>query len=138
MDEERCRTLVDRTPVARLATTRADGRVDLVPIVFAFHDDRLVFAVDHKPKTTTRLQRLTNIAAHPAVTVLFDHHDDDWSRLWWVRMRGTAAERDPGTVTAEIDALVARHPQYREHRPAGPAVLVTPTEWHGWAAAEAR
>ena len=80
MDEARCRSLAATSPVARLGTFRAGGRLDLVPIVFAFHDDRLVFAVDHKPKSTTRLQRLANIAENPEVTVLFDHHEDDWDR----------------------------------------------------------
>ena len=135
MDEARCRALAATSRVARLATTRPDGLVDLVPIVFAFVDDDLVFAVDHKPKTTTRLQRLANIAANPEVTVLFDHHDDaDWDRLWWVRLRGVAAEHDPGDAEPAIDALVERYPQYRETRPAGPVVVITPTAWTGWAA----
>ena len=30
-----------------------------------------------KPKRTTALQRLANVAAHPAVAVLVDHYDDD-------------------------------------------------------------
>lgn len=90
--------------------------------------------MDHKPKSTVRLQRLENIAATPEVTVLFDHHDEDWSRLWWVRMRGTAAEHPADDVPAEVDALVARYPQYEDVRPNGPVVVITPTTWTGWAA----
>lgn len=134
MDEVRCRSLAATRRVARLGTLRTDGRVDLVPIVFAFHEDTLVFAVDHKPKSTTRLQRLTNIAANPNVTLLFDHHEDDWDRLWWVRMRGIATEHRAEVVPGAIDALVARHPQYGRIRPAGPAVTVEPIAWTGWAA----
>ena len=137
MDEARCRSLAATSPVARLGTFRAGGRLDLVPIVFAFHDGRLVFAVDHKPKSTTRLQRLANIAANPQVTVLFDHHEDDWDRLWWVRMRGTAIERPATEVPEAIDALVARYRQYEGARPTGPAVLIEPIGWTGWAAADA-
>lgn len=135
MDEARCRALAATSRVARLATTRPDGLVDIVPVVFAFVDGDLVFAVDHKPKTTTRLQRLANIAANPQVTVLFDHHDDeDWSRLWWVRMRGVAAERGNDEAAAAVDALVERYPQYQQIRPAGPVVVIAPTAWTGWAA----
>lgn len=134
MDEARCRSLAATRAVARLATVRPDARVDLVPIVFAFHGDAVVFAVDHKPKSTTRLQRLTNIAANPEVTVLFDHHEDDWDRLWWVRMRGVAIEHGADEAPDAIDALVARHRHYRETRPAGPVVLIEPTAWTGWAA----
>ena len=137
MDEARCRSLAATSRVARLATLRPDGRLDLVPIVFVFHHGRLVFAVDHKPKSTTRLQRLANIAANPQVTVLFDHHEDDWDRLWWVRMRGTATEHAAEEVADAIDALVGRYPQYRQARPAGPAVLIEPIGWTGWAAADA-
>lgn len=136
MDQARCRALAETARVARLATTRHDGRVDLVPIVFAFHDEQVVFAVDHKPKSTVRLQRLANIATNPEVTVLFDHHEEDWTRLWWVRMRGSAVEHRAAAVPAAIDALVRRHPQYDDNRPAGPAVLIGPTAWTGWVASD--
>lgn len=138
MDEAGCRSLAATSRVARLGTVRADGRIDLVPIVFAFHEGRVVFAVDHKPKSTTRLQRLANIAANPDVTVLFDHHDEDWDRLWWVRMRGIASEHPAGNAASAIDALVDRYPQYRQTRPDGPTVLIEPTHWTGWAAHSAR
>jgi len=41
--------LLEHARVATLATIRADGRVDLVPVTFAFDDDLIVTAVDHKP-----------------------------------------------------------------------------------------
>ena len=137
MDEADCRTLVASTPVGRLATTRADGRVDLVPIVFASVGDNFVFAVDHKPKRTRQLQRLANIEVNPEVTVLFDRYDEDWDSLWWVRMRGSAILVPDGTAVARaLDALQARHHQYAGSRPEGPVVSITPTEWTGWAASE--
>jgi PPOX class probable F420-dependent enzyme len=139
MDEAECRTRLASTPVGRLATIRPDGRVDLVPIVFALIDDDLVFAVDHKPKRTTKLQRLANISTNPEVCALFDHYDDDWTTLWWVRMRGQAVVVPGGPATARaLDALQARHPQYAERRPQGPVVWITPTEWTGWGADEVR
>jgi len=56
-DEARRRFAAAR--VARLATVDASGRPHQVPVVFAHHaldgTDRLVTAVDHKPKTTDRL-----------------------------------------------------------------------------------
>jgi PPOX class probable F420-dependent enzyme len=123
--------------VARLATTNPSGGVDLVPITFALvGDDTLVTAVDHKPKATTRLARLRNVASHPAVTVLVDHYDDDWASLWWVRMRGQARVVEPnrpghGDVVA---ALVARYQQYADRPPEGPALVISVTEWRWWAA----
>ena len=69
--------------VARLATVSATGQPHLVPVTFAVDGDMIYTAVDHKPKTTTRLRRLANIAANPQVTLLADHYADDWDQLWW-------------------------------------------------------
>jgi PPOX class probable F420-dependent enzyme len=122
--------------VARLATIREDGGVDLVPITFAVDGDQLLTAVDHKPKSTRALRRLDNVRRNPAVTALMDHYDDhDWSALWWVRLRGTAhVVADGALFERAVEALVARYPQYREHRPQGPAIVVDIAEWTGWAA----
>ena len=51
--------------VARLATADRDGRPHIVPIVFALDGDRIYSAVDQKPKRTTALRRLANIARQP-------------------------------------------------------------------------
>ena len=122
-------------PVARLATVRPDGRPHLVPITFAFDGDVLVTAVDGKPKRTTDLQRLRNIATQPAVSVLVDGYDDDWTRLWWVRLDGLAeVVRDGAGHAGAIEALVAKYPQYRDRTPSGPVVRVHPSRvssWHG-------
>lgn len=122
--------------VARLATVRPEGHVDVVPIVFAFSDGRIVSAVDHKPKRTQHLQRLDNVAAHPEVTLLVDHYDDtDWSALWWVRVRGLATVLTLGArYDAAIDALVERYPQYARERPGGAVLSIDPVEWVGWSA----
>jgi len=77
--------------VARLATVDDTGAPHLVPIVFALVGDVIYSAVDDKPKRHRRLRRLVNVAHEPRVSVLADHYDDDWTRLWWVRADGTAA-----------------------------------------------
>lgn len=140
LDVGACRRLIGDEAVARLATMRpgVDGRpseVDLVPIVFAVSGDRLVSAVDHKPKATVRLRRLDNIRALPRVTVLVDHYEADWDRLWWVRVRGDARVITDGPDQhAAIGELVARYPQYRDRPPSGPVIEVTITHWQGWSA----
>jgi PPOX class probable F420-dependent enzyme len=87
--------------------------------------------VDEKPKRTRRLQRLRNIEANPSVEVLIDHYDEDWSQLWWVRLRGSARIVDDPHA---LELLVAKYPQYRERPPSGPVIAVTieqRTEWRG-------
>jgi PPOX class probable F420-dependent enzyme len=121
---------------ARLATVSGKGRPHVVPIVFALEDDTIYFAVDAKPKTTTNLQRLKNIAANPAVSLLVDHYEGDWTRLWWVRVDGTAhLVTDGGEVEHATDLLVARYAQYRSARPGGPVVAIHIERLTGWSAA---
>ena len=105
--------------VARLGTVDAAGAVRLVPICFAVVDGWIVSAVDHKPKRTGQLRRLDDIAAAGAATVLLDEYDEDWTQLWWVRVRGRAEVHPPGDPAAApaLDALVAKYQQYRDHPP---------------------
>jgi PPOX class probable F420-dependent enzyme len=127
--------LADST-VARLATVSDEGRPHIVPIVFALDGDTLYFAVDAKPKRTTNLTRLKNIARNPAVSVLVDHYQDDWTRLWWVRADGTARIVTDGAETHHaIELLTRRYPQYREARPPGPVVAIHIHRLSGWSAA---
>ena len=129
--------LLEHARVATLATIRADGRVDLVPVTFAFDDDLIVTAVDHKPKSTPDLKRLDHVRQFPEVTLLAEHYDDeDWDTLWWVRIRGRAKVHTSGPEWEHaIELLAKRYPQYREHRPIGPAIVVERTELTGWSAA---
>jgi len=118
--------------VAHLATVRPDGRPHLVPITFAVVGGNLVTAVDHKPKTTQDLQRLKNIEINPNVSVLVDHYDEDWNRLWWVRVDGRAEIR-PGDKTA-VAALTEKYPQYRERHLEGLVIVISPDRVASWEA----
>jgi PPOX class probable F420-dependent enzyme len=118
--------------VARIATVDASGRPHVVPICFAIEGDTLYTAVDEKPKRTRRLKRLANIEANPHVEVLIDDYDDDdWSRLWWVRLRGVARIVDDRHA---LELLAAKYPQYRDQPPAGPVIAVTIEERSEWRA----
>ena len=120
--------------VARLATADAQGRPHLVPIVFALRNDVVWSAVDAKPKRTRALRRLANIAANPAVCVLVDHYEDDWTRLWWVRADGRARilEATAPDAAVGLDALAARYASYRDMPPPGPLLEVSVERWSGW------
>jgi PPOX class probable F420-dependent enzyme len=121
--------------VARLATVGPAGQPHLVPVTFAVDGDRVYTAVDAKPKTTTDLRRLRNIAADPRVAMLADHYEADWGALWWARADGTAALLDrPADMAGPLRLLAARYPQYRAHPPAGPVISIQVGRWSGWAA----
>lgn len=113
---------VDAERVARLASVGADGRPHVVPICFALDGDTLYSAVDEKPKSTRRLRRVENIEANPRVEIVVDHWDEDWSRLWWVRLSGQARVVEYDARALEL--LQAKYSQYRAEPPAGPFVVV--------------
>ena len=122
--------------VARLATADAEGRPHVVPIAFAHDDENLYFAVDDKPKRSRNLKRLRNIAGNPRVSVLVDHYEDDWTRLWWVRVDGAAHVLDhDAEAQRAIDLLVRKYAQYARKRPQGPVVAIRIEHMTGWSPA---
>jgi PPOX class probable F420-dependent enzyme len=101
-------------PVARLATLSSGGRPGLVPIVFVALGDTIYSAIDGKPKSTSELQRLRNVARDPRATLLLDHYDEDWRALWWLRIDVRADVVDAVAVPAVEPALRAKYHQYRD------------------------
>ena len=131
--KQRFRERLEESRFAVLGTASADGSPHLVPVVFAIDGNRLVSAIDHKPKTTTRLRRLANIERNPTVSVLVDHRDEDWATLWWVRVDGRATVVLTGPIyESGLDLLAAKHDPYVEHRPTGPLINVTIERISGW------
>lgn len=135
MSSSRARERVASARVARLATLDPDGRLHVVPIVFALEGDTLYSAVDAKPKRSRTLRRIENARERPEVTVLVDRYDDDWAQLWWVRLRGRARVLDAGEEAEHALALLGgRYEQYREAPPTLPVLAVDVGEWRGWSA----
>jgi PPOX class probable F420-dependent enzyme len=125
--------------VARLATVRPDGRPHVVPIVFALVDERdgltVYWAVDRKPKRSTELQRLRNISVNPNVELVVDTYDEEWDRLWWVRVAGTSrVVEDPTESRRAVTALAAKYPQYVRTPPTGQVVAIEVAHIVGWRA----
>jgi PPOX class probable F420-dependent enzyme len=123
--------------VGRLATVRPDGTPHVVPFVFALVEDgddlRVYWAVDDKPKRRRVIQRLVNIRGNPAVEFIVDGYDEDWTRLWWVRVRGRARVVDTDDERrSAAKALAARYAQYARTEQTGPAVAIDVETVSGW------
>jgi PPOX class probable F420-dependent enzyme len=132
---------------ATLGTIAPDGRPRLVPCCFAMGvEDGVVVIdtpIDAKPKASTdpmRLARVRDIRRDQRVTLLVDRWDEDWARLAWLRVEGTArlllpwAPRDAEPHRSALTALRARYPQYREQRLEGmPVIRIAPERIAGWA-----
>jgi PPOX class probable F420-dependent enzyme len=121
--------------VGRLATVTADGRPHVVPVCFVLAGGRVYTAVDAKPKSTRALRRLENVRATGRASLLVDHYEEDWARLWWVRVDGPAEVLE--SAAAALDALAGKYEQYRAARPAGPVIAITPERWRSWIPSEA-
>jgi coenzyme F420-0:L-glutamate ligase / coenzyme F420-1:gamma-L-glutamate ligase len=78
--------------VARLATVDAKGRPHVVPICFAYDGKVFYTGIDRKPKRVPaeRLTRVRNIGTTPQVALVVDEYFEDWTRLWYVLVRGRA------------------------------------------------
>ena len=138
MDEAQAGTLFAAARIARLGTVDPAGHPHLVPITFALHGNVIVSAIDHKPKRSTNLKRLRNIAVNPRVSVLADHYDEDWSLLWWIRCDGLARVLHGPDRAEPITWLAAKYDQYAEHPPAGPVIWIEVSTWRSWTSAPPR
>ncbi|MFI5401272.1 MAG: TIGR03668 family PPOX class F420-dependent oxidoreductase [SAR324 cluster bacterium] len=105
--------------VARMATVDSAGAPLVLPICFAVSGTRLFLSLDEKPKRRDPLdlERVRNLRANPRVAVVADRWDEDWSRLAWVHLSGTARLAMPGeereTHGAAVALLREKYPPYR-------------------------
>ncbi|MGC1213075.1 MAG: TIGR03668 family PPOX class F420-dependent oxidoreductase [Micromonospora sp.] len=137
MPDDELRQRVGSARAARLATVDADGRPHLVVVCFVLLGDVAYHAVDEKPKRHRRLRRLENIQATGRACLLVDEYDEDWSKLWWVRLDGHGRlVDDPAEEATARATLAAKYPQYVERPPGGPVVAVGVTRWSAWSATE--
>ena len=111
----------------------ASHRAHLVPCCFVLDRSIVYSAVDAKPKSTFDLRRLQNIRANGSASLLVDHYDEDWTRLWWVRVDGTGRTVDESEEHQRAVALlVAKYEQYRAAPPPGPVLAIDIDGWRMW------
>jgi PPOX class probable F420-dependent enzyme len=133
-----------------LVTTDHAGRPRPTPFCYVARTDaagRLVLdtPIDDKPKRSAdplKLPRILDIARSPEVVVLVDRWDEDWSRLAWIRLRGTATvlTADDASATTErataIATLRVKYPQYATHAlEERPIIRIAVDSWAAWWAA---
>jgi PPOX class probable F420-dependent enzyme len=112
MLSERERRFLAQQRIAHLATADRGAVPHVVPVCFAVAGGTLYITIDEKPKRGTALKRLKNIAENPAVAVIVDRYDEDWTRLGWVMLRGRAEILGEGQEHQDAqDLLRARYPQ---------------------------
>jgi len=119
--------------VGRLATVGAGGRPHVVPCCFVLRGDVVYTAVDAKPKSGRTLRRIENLEANAAFALIVDHYEDDWSRLWWVRVDGSGRIVSDDDEEAEaVRLLTGKYPQYRDVAILGPVLALDIRSWTSW------
>ena len=130
MLSERERRFLAGRKAGHLATADRAGAPHVVPVCFVVADAALYITIDEKPKRAgAPLKRLRNIAENPAVAVVVDRYDDDWTRLGWVMLRGRAEILEGGDEHARAQALLrARYRQLNDMKIASLAVIAVRLE----------
>jgi PPOX class probable F420-dependent enzyme len=102
--------------IAHLATADADGHPHVIPICFVYDGKCFFSPIDEKPKRTAprQLKRLRNIRDNPHVGLIVDRYDEDWSKLAYMLVLGTARVLSTGQRHRKAVRLMRRkYPQYR-------------------------
>ncbi len=109
------RELIDAARVGHLATADAGARPHVVPVCFVLVDGCFYSLVDNKPKVSKLgLKRLRNMAANSSVALLVDHYEEDWRRLSYLLVHGSASlVTEPDPYSRALEMLRFKYPQYR-------------------------
>jgi PPOX class probable F420-dependent enzyme len=112
--------------VARLATVDVAGQPYVVPICFVYDGMAFYTAIDRKPKRVKaeRLARIRNIAATGKVALVVDEYREDWSRLWYVALRGRARQANGAERKHAIGMLRRKYRQYADGMLADDAMVI--------------
>jgi len=130
----KAKSFIRAARVAHLATADARGQPLVIPICFAYDGKEFFSPIDEKPKRTTRLKRLRNIAENPQVSLILDHYEEDWRRLAYVLVRGRARVLLRGKRHKRaVRLLRKKYFQYRRMAIADrPVIVITPRQLTCW------
>lgn len=107
-----------------------------MPICFVFDGKEFYSPIDEKPKRTTKLKRLRNIAENPYIALVIDHYEADWRKLAYLLILGRAKllHRGPRHEMA-VRRLRRKYPQYRSMALAArPLIVIQPRKIISWQA----
>ena len=128
--------LLSSARVGHLATADTQGSPHVAPVCFAAGAESIYSVLDQKPKraSLTRLRRVKNIQANPQVTLLVDHYEEDWSRLWYIMVGGRGELLLEGEERiGAVDILGAKYRQYQTMDiDKNPVIKITPGKIVSW------
>ena len=139
--DESTREFIREHRVARLATSSANCHPAVIPICYVFDGGHIYTPIDEKPKSVepSSLKRVLNIKTNSHVALVIDDYSEDWSKLTYVLITGTAEIISPGGGASEharaVDALREKYPQYRSMAiDERPMIKISPARFKRWGA----
>jgi PPOX class probable F420-dependent enzyme len=137
--------------VGRLATAGEDRQPAVIPICYVFDGEHIYSPIDEKPKSVaaSSLKRVRNIEANPQVALVIDDYSEDWSKLAYVLIAGTAemvlpnkeADTEAGNEASKeaqehasaVRLLREKYPQYRSMKiDERPMIKIRPARIKRW------
>lgn len=134
--KQKSKTFLRQSRLGHLATSTRNGRPNVVPICYAFDGKMIYSSIDQKPKRAQpqNLRRVKNIIENPKVSLVVDAYSENWRKLRYVLVHGTAEIIQNGREHRHAIALLRKkYPQYRsmrlEKRPVIKIRLVRVVAW---------
>lgn len=119
-----------------MATSSKLGKPHVVPICYVYDGSSIYSSVDEKPKRANpnRLRRVLNIIENPHVSMIADQYAEDWSKLRYVLVQGSARIVQEGDEHKRaVSLLREKYPQYQamalEERP---VIKIDPVKITAW------
>ena len=131
-------TFIQTQRVARMATVDKSGKPLVLPICYAYYGNYLYTPIDKKPKRVApkELKRIKNIEINPQVSVLIDRYYEDWTRIAYIIIHGTAVVIDRGKEYREsLTILGEKYRQYRQMKLSQlglPVIKIIPNRFISW------
>jgi PPOX class probable F420-dependent enzyme len=106
---------ISRKRIAHFATCDSNAIPTVIPICFVYHNGIVYSPIDKKPKkiSPTKLKRVKNIMENPFVSLVIDEYNDNWNRLSYVIIQGSASLIDHGQeYESALGMLCEKYEQY--------------------------
>ena len=122
--------------IGHLATADATGAPHVIPVCYVLNRHNIYSVLDQKPKRAplTRLRRVRNILANPQVSLVVDHYEEEWGRLWYILITGDAELLQEGDERVEaIGLLREKYQQYHDMEiDQSPVIKIVPARAISW------
>jgi PPOX class probable F420-dependent enzyme len=120
------KTTINKSRIGRLATVDLECKPHVIPVVFVFDNDRNCYfiPIDEKTKRSRpeNLKRVKNIQENPNVALLLDEYNEDWTKLYFIMIRGKGSilggkklEQNEMRLLEKAHKLLCdKYPQYQK------------------------